>query len=197
MVLGKNQNITISFKIFIYKSRNIYVQKRKIHFVRELSPSTFRSLYHERQKKFFTIIGPCWAKYHDLSVASSRRLRQIIDLWDTDKSWHFTITEFNNCFFIWSSSLFFNEYLREANRSQEGEKHVFIYAWAEYYLQPHTLARYSAWAVIICRHLFAGHVMDFRPMKREKILHKMITLCVDFILLSQIAYCVSTKSYLV
>ena len=56
MVLGKNQNIIISFKIFIYKSRNIYVQKRKIHFVRELSPSTFRSLYHERQKNFSQLL---------------------------------------------------------------------------------------------------------------------------------------------
>ena len=138
------------------------------------------------------------SKYHDLSVACSRRLRKIIDLWDTDKSWHFAITEFNNCFFIWSPSLFFNEYLREANRSQEGEKRDFIYARAEYYLQPRTLARHSAWAAIICRQLFAGHVMGFRLMKRKKNFHKMITFCLlDFILLSQIAYCVSTKSYLV
>ena len=60
-----------------------------------------------------TIFGWDWAKYRDLSVASrsifcrSRRLRQIIDLWDTDKSRYFAITEFNNYFIIQSLSLFF------------------------------------------------------------------------------------------
>ena len=87
----------------------------------------------------------------DLSVASksiicrSRKLRQIIDLRDTDKSRYFAITESNNCFIIRSPSLvcFVNEYPREAKRSaiftqersQEGEKHGFLYACAEYYLQ--------------------------------------------------------------
>ena len=55
----------------------------------------------------------------DLSVASgsiicqSRRLRQITDLRDTDKSRCFAITEFNNCFIIRSPSLFshLNHYL--------------------------------------------------------------------------------------
>ena len=84
----------------------------------------------------------------DLSLASkliicrSRRLRrirlrQMIDLRDTDKSRYFAITEFNDCFImIRSPSLFFKEYLREAKRSaiftqersQEGEKRGFIYA---------------------------------------------------------------------
>ena len=40
--------------------------------------------------------------------------------------------------------------------SQEGEKPGFIYAWAEYYLQPNTLGRHCAWAdhylsAAICR----------------------------------------------
>ena len=67
-----------------------------------------------------TIIGRGWAKYRHLSVASrsiicgSRRLRQIIDLQDTHKSWYFAITEFNNCFIIRSPSLFsyFSLYLQ-------------------------------------------------------------------------------------
>ena len=48
-----------------------------------------------------TIIGRGWAKYRDFSVASraiicrDRRLRQIFELWDTDKSRYFAITEFN------------------------------------------------------------------------------------------------------
>ena len=53
--------------------------------------------------KYLTIIGRGLAKYRNLSVASrsiscrSRRLEQIIDLRDTDKSRYFEITEFNNC----------------------------------------------------------------------------------------------------
>ena len=42
-------------------------------------------------------------------ICRSRRLRQIIDLRDTDKSGYFAITEFNNCFIIRSLSLFFNK----------------------------------------------------------------------------------------
>ena len=49
---------------------------------------------------------------------------------------------------------FFNEYPWEAKRSaifmqewsQEGEKHGFLYAWAEYYLQPNTVRRHCTLA---------------------------------------------------
>ena len=46
-------------------------------------------------------------------ICRSRRLRQIIDLRDTDKSRYFAIPEFNNCFIIRSPSLFtyFNHFL--------------------------------------------------------------------------------------
>ena len=30
------------------------------------------------------------------------------------------------------------------DRSQEGEKHAFVYAWEEYYLQPNTVGRHCA-----------------------------------------------------
>ena len=70
-------------------------------------------------------------------ICRSRRLRWIIDLRD-----------------IRSPSLLFNEYPREAKRSaiftqersQEGEKHGFLYACAEYYLPPNTVGRHCAWA---------------------------------------------------
>ena len=39
-------------------------------------------------------------------ICRSQRLRQIIDLWDNDKSQYFAITEFNICFIIRSLSLF-------------------------------------------------------------------------------------------
>ena len=74
--------------------------------------------------------------YRDLSVASRSRLRQIIDLRDTDKSQYFAITEFNDCFITDSPSLLVNEYLWEVKqsviftqeRSQEGEKSGYLYA---------------------------------------------------------------------
>ena len=133
------------------------------------------------------MIGRGWAEYRDLSVASrsiicrSRRLRQIIDLRDTDKSRYFAITEFNNCFISRSPSLLFNQYLWEAKRSaiftqewsQEGERYGFLYAWADY-LQPNTVGWYCTWADHFCRQLFAGQVVGSRPMKRKKNLLWMI-----------------------
>ena len=106
-------------------------------------------------QKQLPIIGRGWAKYRELSVASrsiicrSRRLRQIIDVRDTGKSRYFVITEFNNCFIIRSPSLFFNEYLRETKLPflmQECITRGFVYAWAEYYLQPNTVGRHYTWA---------------------------------------------------
>ena len=111
--------------------------------------------------------------------------RQIIDLRDTDKSRYFAITVFNNCFIIRSPSWFFNEYPREPKRSaiftqersQEGEKQGFHYACAEYYLQPvwfaakHFQTQLYGIAhkqTIICRQLFAAHLVGSRPMKRKK-----------------------------
>ena len=60
--------------------------------------------------------------------------------------------EFNNRFIIRSLSLF-KEHLREVKlsatfmleHSQEGEKRGFIYARAEYYLQPNKVGRNSTW----------------------------------------------------
>ena len=94
---------------------------------------------------------------------------------------YFAITEFNNrlslsfdyqvCFLM---NIFGNRSdlpFFTPERLQEGEKHTFVYAWAEYYLQPNTVGRHCA-----CRSrpLFAGHVAGFRPMKRRENLHRMI-----------------------
>ena len=74
--------------------------------------------------------------------------------------------------------VFFKEYLREAKRSaiftQVGEKRGLIYAGAEYYLQPTKLDDIAHEQTIICRQLFAGHVVGFRPMKRKNKMHRMI-----------------------
>ena len=132
--------------------------------------------------RYLTIIGWGWAKYRDLSVASrsiifrSRRLRQIIDGRDTGKSQYFAITEFNNCFIIRSPSLFFNEY-------------GFIYTWAEIFNCSQTqLDNIAHEQTIICKQLFAGHLVSFWPMKRKKSLRRMIIIHI----MLQIYYAKST-----
>ena len=89
-----------------------------------------------------------------INICRSRRLSQIIDLHDKQLLFYHLITEF----------VLFNEYPWEAKRSaifkqewsQEGEKHGFLYACAEYYLQPNTVGRHCTWAdhylqAVICR----------------------------------------------
>ena len=58
-------------------------------------------------------------------------------------------------------------------RQQEEEKRGFVYAWAEYYLQPNKVGRHCAWADHICKQLFVGHMMSSRPKKRKKNLQRM------------------------
>ena len=115
-------------------------------------------------------------------ICRSRRMRQIIDLRDTDKSRYFVITEFNNCFIIRSRSLFFNEYPREAKRSaiftqersQEGESTVSFTHVQNIICSQAQLEGIAHEHTIICRQLFAGHVVGSRPMKRKKNLLRII-----------------------
>ena len=101
-----------------------------------------------------------------INICRSQRLSQIIDLHDKQLLFYHSIAEF----------VLFNEYPWEAKRSaifkqewsQEGEKHGFLYACAEYYLQPNTVGWHSHEQTIICRQLFAGHVVGSWPMKRKK-----------------------------
>ena len=92
---------------------------------------------------------------------------QIIDLRDTDKSWSFVITEFNNCFIIQSPRLFsyFNHYLAAQGSdlpffSRERDSY---YAWAEYYFQRTRLDGTVQEQTITCRQLFEGHAVGSRP----------------------------------
>ena len=115
-------------------------------------------------------------------ISRSRRLRQIIDLRGTEKSRYFATTEFNNCFIIRSPSLVFNEHLWEAKRSaiftqersQEGESLVpFTHGWKIICRQT-KLDDIAHEKTIICRKLFAGHIVGSRPMKRKKDLQRMM-----------------------
>ena len=91
-------------------------------------------------------------------ICRSRRLRQIIDLRDIDKSQYFTITEFDNCFIIRSPSLFL--YLNHSLTAHPKRPTIFSpRAWLQ---------------LRMSRILFAGHVVGSRPMKRKKKMHRMI-----------------------
>ena len=71
-------------------------------------------------------------------ICLSRRLRQITDGWNIDKSRYFAITKFNYCFIIRSPSLFphFNHSLMAQGSDLPffTQELIYNYAWAEYYL---------------------------------------------------------------
>ena len=124
-----------------------------------------------------TIIGRGWAKYRDLLVASRsivyrsrRRLRQITDLRNTDKSRYFAITEFNNCFIIWSPFFWSTKYIKSL-RCLLGEPIRHFHTRAQFLLR---MSRILFSAALICRQLFAGHVVSSRSMKRKEKIHWMI-----------------------
>ena len=132
-------------------------------------------------------------------ICRSQRLRQIIDLRDTDESRYFAITEFNNCFIIRSLSLFFNKYLWKAvsacclqgvmswpEITQTSKEQAWFHlrmssiVFAAKNSQSQTKLNDIAHEhTIICRQLFAGHVVGSRPMKRKKHLHRMIILLIQ------------------
>ena len=106
-------------------------------------------------------------------ICQSRRLRQIIDLRDTDKSRYFAITESLDLR-VW----FLNEAKRPGIftevRSQEGEKRGFIYAWAVLFAQSWRTLRMS-------RPLFVGSYLQVTwwavgQRKAKKIRNKWLLL---------------------
>ena len=72
--------------------------------------ASWRKLNWKKQNKHLTIIGQRWTKSRDLPVESRSviRLRQILDLWDTEPSRYFAKkpSAGNNCFIIRSLCLF-------------------------------------------------------------------------------------------
>ena len=137
--------------------------------------------------KYLTIIGRGWAKYRDLSVASrsiicqSRRLRQAVDLRDTDKSRCFAITEFKNCFIIRPPSLFlmnifgkrsdlsfFHTRTTARRRKALFRLRMSRILFAAQHLSPKQLDDIAHEQTIVCRKLFAGQVVGFWPIKRKK-----------------------------
>ena len=144
----------------------------------------------ERKKTFIEwklrIIGRGWAKYRDFSVLASRsiicrswKLKQIIDLRDTDRSRHFAITEFNNCFIIRSPGFFFHILIT----SWQLKEAIFHFCLEN--VVPITQEQNIIWSrtgsdgitqeqIIISRQLFAGHAVGTRSMGRKKKMPRMI-----------------------
>ena len=113
-------------------------------------------------------------------ICLSLQLRQIIDLWDTDKSPYFAITEVNNCFIIRLPNLFsyFNHFLatQRSDLSFFSQEHGSITHEQNIICSNTCLDGTMHEQTIICRQLFAGHMVGSRPMKRKEKMHCMITL---------------------
>ena len=155
-------------------------ETRTVHFARLKSSFCFGKINKfDRDFFFWQIFNNYWTRLSKISwFVSGEQINYyylLIDLRDTDKSRYFWISEFNNFFIIRSPSLVFNEYLRA--------RKIFIKKQAKWSAIFHArvIAKHKTQLDdtaheenIICRQLFAGHVVDFRPMKRKKNLQRMI-----------------------
>ena len=118
-------------------------------------------------------------------ICRSRRLRQIINLRETDTSRYFAITEFKNCFIIRRSSVF--SYLNHSLTAQEAflpEIVVSITHEQNIICSKTHLDGTTHEQAIICRQFFAGHVVGSRPMKTKEKMHRMIIIFVIRCILS-------------
>ena len=120
------------------------------------------------------IIGRGWAKYREAKCWGKQLMCEL----DTDKSRYFVITEFNNCFIIWSPSLSFLMNILgpfSCNSDCKKEKSTVSFTHEQNIICSQTqLDGIAHKKTIICRQLFAGHVVGSWPVKREKNLLRMI-----------------------
>ena len=90
-------------------------------------------------------------------------LRQIIDLGDTEKSQQFATTEFNNCFIIRSSSLFFVIIFGKSLSDSSGKRFVIfmLRAWFQLRMSRILFAAKPSWTVLcVSRPLFVGSYLQ-------------------------------------
>ena len=113
-------------------------------------------------------------------ICQSRRLRQIIDLRDTDKSWYFAITEFNNCF-INQSPFFWSTTVNMPNHSLPAQGTIHHFHTHKNVVSIMHEQNVICSKALIYWQLIAGQVVSSRPMKRkgrkEKI-HQMIIITI-------------------
>ena len=117
-------------------------------------------------------------------ISQRRRLRQIIDLRDTDKSRYFAITKFNSLLLYHSVTEFVflmnilgkrSELPFSCKSDRKKEKSTVSFTHVQNIICSQTqLDGIAHEQTIICRQLFAGHVVGSRPMKRKKNLLQMI-----------------------
>ena len=108
----------------------------------------------------------------EICQVTGQRLRQIIDLRDTDKSRYFAITEFNNCFIIRLQIFFVMNIFGKGQERQTEIKWLpshFAHLCGQTQLDDIVHEQ-----TIICPQLFTGCVVNSRPMKRKKNLHRVI-----------------------
>ena len=101
---------------------------------------------------------------------SQWRANEIFDLRDTDKSRYFAITEFNYFFIIRKRSDL--PFLTKNDRKKE--KNVVSFTYEQNIICRQTLLDGIAHERTICKQLFAGHVVGFWPMKRNKNINRMV-----------------------
>ena len=103
---------------------------------------------------------------------------QIIDLRDTDKSQYFAITESNNCLSFDRQVSF--HILITSWQLREVICHFSQRAWLQLrmsrilFAAKHVLNDTTHEQTIICRQLFAGHVVGSWQMERKKTMRRMI-----------------------
>ena len=118
--------------------------------------------------------------------------RQTIDLRDTYTSRYFGITEFDNCFIIWSPSLF--SYFKNHSLTAHGSDESVVAATHDQSIlcsKTHSDGTMLE-PTIICRQLFAGHVKGYGSMKQEKMMRRIMS-CVLLRLSAGNGYQVSSQ----
>ena len=97
-------------------------------------------------------------------ICPSRKRRQLIGLQDTDKSRYFAMTEFNNCFIIRSSSLFFKGILSGSEAICHFHARVIARrrkAWFHFRMSRILFADKQSWATLrMSRPLFVGSCLQ-------------------------------------
>ena len=96
-----------SFNSSLRSSHHMIFIYSKLQLKKKLSCSLLLVLIFNNYWTRLSKIVICLWRADQLFAEAEARLRQIIDLRNTDKSRCFAITEFNNCFIIRSPSLFF------------------------------------------------------------------------------------------
>jgi len=127
---------------------------------------------------YWQLLSKVEQKYRNLSrtIICRSRTNWSVRYWQITIHWYFAITEFKNCFIIWSSSLFSHIIL-----SDSSGKVVNFFCSQERGLN-------YEWAAAICLQLFVGHVVGSRPMKKKK---KDIKWC--FLAVATITNCTTFK----